>query len=143
MFQKLSLQYIFSYFGLLPFFYILIDKYYFYQIKEEIILDFLINYCLIIFVFIGSTNWNFSERIKNHIIIYGFLPSLFAFVIILLNLLNYNPLSLILLIIFLLTIQLIFDYFFIYNTKINKRPFYFLRLPLTIIIVVIIILITN
>ena len=56
--KNLNLQYLLSYFGLIPYFFIIIDKYFFFQIKEEIIKDFLIYYTLLILVFIGSINWN-------------------------------------------------------------------------------------
>ena len=85
MHTKLNFQYLFSYLGLIPFFIIIIDKYFFFQIKQEIIIDFIIYYTVLIFVFIGSTNWNFENNVKNYFVIYGFLPSLFGVIIIILN----------------------------------------------------------
>ena len=141
MFQKLNIQYFLSYFGLFPFIYILIDKYFFFQIKEDIVINFLIYYNLLIIVFIGSINWNFEIKIKNYIAIYGFLPSLFAVFIILLNLYKFNYINLIISLIFFYLFQLFLNYFLIYYSKSEKKPFYLLRLPLTIIIVVILIVI--
>ena len=135
MHTKLNFQYLFSYLGLIPFFIIIIDKYFFFQIKQEIIIDFIIYYTVLIFVFIGSTNWNFENNVKNYFVIYGFLPSLFGVIIIILNLYDFDQLNLALILIFFLLLQLIFDYFFLYYSRINKNPFYFLRLPLTLIIV--------
>ena len=86
MFYKLNLQYIISYLGLIPYFLILLDKYLFLQIEEEIVVNFIIYYTLIIIVFIGSINWNLEKNIPNHLIFYGFLPSFFAVIIIILNL---------------------------------------------------------
>ncbi len=137
MHQKFNIQFLISYLGLVPYFFLIIDKYFFFQIKEDFFDNFLIYYTLIIFVFIGSTNWNLDVKIKYHIAVYGFIPSLISIVIIILNLLEFNTFITILLLIFLICSQLIFDYFLIYSHRNNKKPYYFLRLPLTIIIVII------
>ena len=47
-----NLQYIISYFGLIPYIYLLIDKYLFLNIEEEILYNFILYYTLIISVFI-------------------------------------------------------------------------------------------
>ncbi len=138
MYKKLNLQYLFSYLGLIPYFIILIDKYFFTQIKEQITIDFIIYYTVIIFVFIGSTNWNFKNKPSNLEIIYGFLPSSIGTIIIILNLYLYNNLIIEGLVIAFIILQLILDYIFLYSKNSNKRPFYFLRLPLTLIITIII-----
>ena len=140
MFKNLNLQYLFSYSGLIPFFYILIDKYYFNQIKEEIIINFLIYYSILVFVFIGSLNWNLKTKLKNYIIFYGFLPSLIGTFLIILNLYNYNSLILLLVLNLFLFAQLLLDYFIIYIDKFDKKIFYFIRLPLTIAIIILILL---
>ncbi len=133
-FYKINLQYLFSYLGLIPYFIIFVDKYFFLQFVEEIILNFSIYYTLIILVFIGSINWNLEKKIQNHLIVYGFLPSIFSVIIIILNLYGYNTKVLIVILIIFLVIQLIFDYFLIFSNFINKNAFYFLRLPLTLLI---------
>ena len=135
--KKLNLQYLLSYFGLVPYCYIILDKYFFFQIKEEIITDFLIYYTLLILVFIGSTNWNLNILIKNHIALFGFIPSLLATIIIFVNLYNYNSSHIISFLIFVLAIQLFFENILIYNEKSFKKTFYFIRLPLTSIIIII------
>ena len=56
-----NLQYIISYFGLIPYIYLLIDKYLFLNIEEEILYNFILYYTLIISVFIGSIIWNFQK----------------------------------------------------------------------------------
>ena len=133
-FYKINLQYLFSYLGLIPYFIILVDKYFFLQFVEEIILNFSIYYTLIILVFIGSINWDLEKKIQNHLIVYGFLPSIFSVIIIILNLYGYNTKVLIVILIIFLVSQLIFDYFLIFSNFINKNAFYFLRLPLTLLI---------
>ncbi len=137
MHQKFNIQFLISYLGLVPYFFLIIDKYFFFQIKEDFFDNFLIYYTLIIFVFIGSTNWNLDVKIKYHIAVYGFIPSLISVVIIILNLLEFNTFITIFLLIFLICSQLILDYFIIYSHRNNKKPYYLLRLPLTIIIVII------
>ncbi len=137
MHQKFNIQFLISYLGLVPYFFLIIDKYFFFQIKEDFFDNFLIYYTLIIFVFIGSTNWNLDVKIKYHIAVYGFIPSLISVVIIILNLLEFSTFITIFLLIFLICSQLILDYFIIYSHRNNKKPYYLLRLPLTIIIVII------
>ena len=108
--HKLNLQYIISYLGLIPYFLILVNEYLLLQIEKEITSNFLIYYTLVISVFIGSTNWNLEKNISNHLVIYGFLPSIFAVIIIILNLYTFDISKLFLLLIFFLTFQLICDF---------------------------------
>ena len=83
------IQCLISYLGLLPYFYLLIDLYFIEMLSPEIIHDIMLYNTLIIFTFIGAINWDFK---KNNIIytIYGFIPSLIAFFIMVLNVLNYE-----------------------------------------------------
>ena len=141
--KRLNFQYLFSYLGILPFIFIIIDKFLFNQVKEEISINFSIYYTLFILVFIGSINWNLDASIKNHIVIYGFLPSLFAVLILILNLYNIDITFLIISIIFFLILQLITDYIIIYSKKINKNAFFLLRMPLTSLIIISLIIIIN
>ena len=139
MFYKTNLQYIISYLGLIPYSLIFLDKYFFY-IEEEIIFDFIVYYTLTIIVFIGSEKWNLQKKIPNHLIIYGFLPSLFAIFIIILNLYSYDISKLFLYLAIFLMTQLIFDYILIYAKLAKKYAFYYVRLPLTLIITLLLLL---
>tara|TARA_B100000686_G_scaffold205128_1_gene211959 strand:+ start:132 stop:554 length:423 start_codon:yes stop_codon:yes gene_type:complete len=134
-----NLQYIISYFGLIPYIYLLIDKYLFLNIEEEILYNFILYYTLIISVFIGSINWNLQSKVPNHLIIYGFIPTVYSLILIILNLYSYNIKILFLLSIILLISQLFFDFILIFANLKNKKVFYFLRLPLTILISLILI----
>ena len=134
------LQYIISYFGLIPYIYLLIDKYLFLNIEEEILYNFILYYTLIISVFIGSINWNLQSKVPNHLIIYGFIPTVYSLILIILNLYSYNIKILFLLSIILLISQLFFDFILIFANLKNKKVFYFLRLPLTILISLILII---
>ena len=134
------MQYIISYLGLIPYIYLLIDKYIFLRIEEEILLNFILYYTLIISVFIGSINWNLQKKIPNHLIIYGFIPTVYSLILIILNLYSYNIKILFLLSIILLISQLFFDFILIFANLKNKKVFYFLRLPLTILISLILII---
>ena len=135
-----NLQYIISYFGLIPYIYLLIDKYLFLNIEEEILYNFILYYTLIISVFIGSINWNLQSKVPNHLIIYGFIPTVYSLILIILNLYSYNIKILFLLSIILLIAQLFFDFILIFANLKNKKVFYFLRLPLTILISLILII---
>ena len=137
MLQKINFQYIFSYLGLIPFIIILINKYYFFIVDDEFSVNFTIYYTVVISVFIGSANWNLNENINTKIVIYGFIPSIFAVGIIILNLINFNSQYLIIFLILILFLQLIFDYYLIYSKLLIKTSFYYLRLPLTIFIEVV------
>ena len=137
MFQKINFQYIFSYLGLIPFIIILINKYYFFIVDDEFSVNFTIYYTIVISVFIGSANWNLNENINTKIVLYGFVPSIFAVGIIILNLINFNSQYLIIFLILILFLQLIFDYYLIYSKLLVKTSFYYLRLTLTIFIEII------
>ena len=132
--NSFNLRYFFSYLGLLPYLFLLIDKTFFNQIQTNIINDFYVYYSLIIIVFIGAINWNLKGEVSNFLVIYGFLPSVFAVMIIILQLFffNYSIISLILML--LIFFQLIIDYFFLYNLKKHKKIFFLLRFPLSMII---------
>jgi len=143
MFKKINIQFLISYFGLTPYAIVFLDKYFFFKIKEEVLFNFITYYSLIIIVFIGSINWNLKNNPPIHIIVHGFLPSLFSVIIIILNLYNINILIIFILIIILLLTQLFFDYIIIFSNELNKSAFYFLRLPLTILIVMFLLLILS
>ena len=140
--KKINFQFLISYFGLIPYVLIFLDKYYFLVVEEEDLLNFVTYYSLIIIVFIGSINWNLKNNPPTHIVIYGFLPSLFAVIIIILSLLNINILIIFILIILLLLTQLFFDYIILFANETNKQAFYYLRLPLTILIILFLLLIS-
>ena len=140
--KKINLQFLISYLGLIPYVLTFLDKYYFLIVEEKYLLSFITYYSLIIIVFIGSINWNLKNSPPIHIVIYGFLPSLFAVIIIILSLLNINVLIIFILIILLLLTQLFFDYIILFANEINKKAFYFLRLPLTALITIFLLLIS-
>ena len=140
--KQINFQFLISYLGIIPYVLTFLDKYYFLIIEEEDLLNFITYYTLIIIVFIGSINWNLKNSPPIHIVIYGFLPSLFAVIIIILSLLNINALIIFILIILLLLTQLFFDYIILFANEINKKAFYFLRLPLTALITIFLLLIS-
>jgi len=143
MFRKLNYQYVLSYLGLIPFILIIFHNYLLFQINDEILKNFVIYYTIIISVFIGAINWDLSQNIDNSKIFYGFLPSLFAVILIICNLYNFKFDTLILTLISILSIQLFLDYIFIYLKSINKKSYYFLRIPLTLIIILSLLIIRS
>ena len=134
--SRLNFQYLISYLGLTPYFLIIINKFFLFELNKEITNNFLIYYTLIIIVFIGAINWNLTKKIKPSRAIYGSFPSLFALIIIVLNLFKFNFYFLVTSLSIFLFFQLIFDYLLNYSEKNNKKSFFQLRLPLTIIIIV-------
>ncbi len=131
------LKYTFSYLGLVPYFILSIDKSVFHIVNIDILNNFLIYYSLLILVFIGATNWSLKENSSNFKIIYGFIPSFFATIIIFLNLYSYNQKLIFFAIILALFIQVFFDYLLIFKKNNYLKIFYFLRLPLTSVIILI------
>ncbi len=140
--KKINFQFLISYLGLIPYVLTFLDKYYFLIVEEEDLLNFITYYTIIIIVFIGSINWNLKSNPPTHIVIYGFLPSLFAVLIIILSLLHIDILIIFILIILLLLTQLFFDYIILFANETNKKVFYFLRLPLTALITIFLFLIS-
>jgi|TARA_B110000444_G_scaffold78859_1_gene74522 hypothetical protein len=126
-------QCLISYSGLIPYFYLLIDLFFIETLNPEIIYDIMLYHTLLIFTFIGATNWDLKN---NYIIytIYGFIPSLIAFVIMVLNVLNYDQPSLFIAMVFFLLLQLIIDYFSYLNKKISSQIIYYLRVPITLML---------
>ena len=135
MLSKVNFQYLISYLGLFPFIIVLVNKYFFFSINVEVSQIFIIFYSNIIIVFIGALNWNIDKNINNLKAIYGFLPSLFSLIIIILYLNNHRYEVLIIFIMIFFIIQLFCDYLISYIKKINKSAFIYLRLPLTSLII--------
>ena len=137
MFNRINLQLLLSYLGLLPFLIILLDKFFFNLFNPYLLIDFSILYSVIIFVFIGALNWDLRENISLRQVVIGFSPSLFSVFIIILYLLSYNMF-------FLITIlflsQLILDKF-LYKKHVEKKIYLILRVPLTLFILTSLILI--
>ena len=90
----MNVKYLVSYAGLVPFFYLLLDGYFFEYLETNFILDISILMACIIFTFIGAYNWDFKK--DNMLLeLYGFLPSLISMVILLLNLVSFDKIDLI------------------------------------------------
>ena len=137
--NKVNLQYLLSYLGIFPIVMIIIDGLFFKKIPNELSNEFLINYLIVIFVFIGAINWNLNHKLSLPIIYLGFLQSLLSVFLIIFNMLFSNKVIILLLIINFLLVQLIGEYIII--NKNYKKPFLFLRLPLTILISLLVVII--
>lgn len=130
MFKKINLQFVLSYSGLLPYLIILLDKFFFRYLDYNIVKDFAIFYSIVIFVFIGASNWNLKKNVSLFHLFIGFIPSLASFILIIMFLYSYHVINYL---IVCLTIQLLFDKFN-YKEKNDRVVFYKLRIPLTLII---------
>ena len=135
--NRLNFQLLLSYLGLLPFLFILLDKFFFNLFNPYLLEDFSILYSIIIFVFIGALNWNLAENISLKKIIIGFYPSLLSVFIIIFYLLSYDMLLFITLLFFC---QLVLDKL-LYKKKVEKKIYIMLRAPLTLLIIISLILI--
>ena len=132
MFKKINLQFLLSYLGLFPFIIILLDKFFFKYLNYNIVNDFSIFYSIIIFVFIGATNWNLKKNISFFSLFMGFIPSLASVFLITIYLYSYNVVNYLMV---CLTIQLVFDNLN-YTEKKDRVVYYKLRMPLTLIILI-------
>ncbi len=132
MYKKINLQFLFSYLGLLPYLIIIFDKFFLYQIDVNILKNFSSLYSIVILVFIGSINWNLNAKVSIRLILYGFLPSLYSVIIIIIYLYGF---SVYIFLIFFFLLQLVLDYFLIYKNAKDQTAYYGVRLPLTILIV--------
>ena len=130
MFNKINLQFVLSYLGLLPFLIILSDKFFFKFLNYNIVSDFSVFYSIIIFVFIGAVNWNLKKNISILTVLIGFMPSFASVLIIIMFLYSYEVINYL---IILFIIQLILDSL-IYKEKNDRIVFYQLRTPLTLIV---------
>ena len=135
--NRINLQLLLSYFGLLPFLFIILDKFFFNLFNPYLLKDFSILYSIIIFVFIGALNWDLAENVSLKKIIIGFYPSLFSVFVIILYLLSYDILFFITI---LFSCQLILDKF-LYKKQVEKKIYIILRVPLTLFIIISLILI--
>ena len=126
-------QCVISYLGLIPYFYLLIDLFFIEALSPEIIYDIMLYNTLIIITFIGAINWDFKN---NYVIytIYGFIPSLVAFFIMVLNVLGYEQDVLFLAVVSFLLFQLFIDYFSYLNNKISFSIIYYIRIPVTLVL---------
>ena len=132
MYKNINLQFLISYLGFLPYLIVIIDKFFLKKIDIKILESFSVYYSIVILVFIGSINWNLEEKVSKKKVIYGFLPSFFSVFIIIIYLYYFNVFIFLISYLFL---QLFLDYFIIYKNGSNQKVYYFVRLPLTILIV--------
>ena len=106
--NRINLQILISYLGLLSFIIIILDKFFFNLFNLYILRYLSVFYSVIIFVFIGALNWNLGKNISFMQVLIGFFPSLFSVFIIVLYLGSYDVFFFI--IIFFLS-QLVLDNF--------------------------------
>tara|TARA_B100001989_G_C24176874_1_gene287009 strand:+ start:84 stop:515 length:432 start_codon:yes stop_codon:yes gene_type:complete len=129
--MNLLLQAFIAYMGLLPPLYALVDLYFIGDIKPNLLLDFIIYYTLIIFTFVGAVNWKISNDGKVVMTLYGALPSLLSFLIILALLTDINYLVISNFLIICLTLQLLFDYLIFLRGIRPAFYVYYIRIPVT------------
>lgn len=133
-----DLQFLISYLGICPFIYVLLDIIFLNIFSIELLKNFIIFYTFIIISFIGAMRWEYKKNSDLLSIFYGFVPSLFSTILIILNLLDFNKNLIFLFLFIFLNLQLLID--FIFYKKDANEAFFFLniRIPLTTIIILII-----
>ena len=135
-FRNFNYQVFISYFGVFPFIFIFLDIFYFNIFKINLIKDFVIYYTLIIFVFIGAMRWNFNNNFNLQLILFGFIPSLLASIIILINILEFEKSLIIIIISILLFIQSFLDFLYSKKKYQEKKFILKVRIPLTAFLII-------
>ena len=140
--NNIKLQSYIAYIGLIPALTVIFDLHFIGTLNEEIIRDFMIYYTIIIFTFIGAMIWDININGSILITLYGTLPSLISFVLIVMNLIGFNYTTIVQILITSLLLQLFFDSFvYLKSNVIGLRDFYyFVRFPVTLILSFLIIL---
>ena len=140
--NNIKLQSYIAYIGLIPALTVIFDLHFIGTLNEEIIRDFMIYYTIIIFTFIGAMIWDINVNGSMLITLYGTIPSLISFVLIVMNLIGFNYITIIQILITSLLLQLFFDSFvYLKSNVVGLRDFYyFVRFPVTLILSFLIIL---
>ena len=140
--NNIKLQSYIAYIGLIPALTVIFDLHFIGTLNEEIIRNFMIYYTIIIFTFIGAMLWDINLNGSILITLYGTIPSLISFVLIVMNLIGFNYITIIQILITSLLLQLFFDSFVYLKSNVaGLRDFYyFVRFPVTLILSFLIIL---
>ena len=140
--NNIKLQSYIAYIGIIPALTVIFDLHFIGTLNEEIIRNFMIYYTIIIFTFIGAMLWDINLNGSILITLYGTIPSLISFVLIVMNLIGFNYITIIQILITSLLLQLFFDSFvYLKSNVVGLRDFYyFVRFPVTLILSFLIIL---
>jgi len=125
-----NIKYVISYLGLAPFLYLILDGYFFGYLDIIFIINISIYMACIIFTFIGAYNWDFKK--DNFILeLYGFLPSLFSMILLMLNLVGFDKVILLNCLVLAFLLQLIIDLYITLKEVFPMRYYIRLRIPIT------------
>ena len=140
--NNIKLQSYIAYIGIIPALTVILDLHFIGTLNEEIIRDFMIYYTIIIFTFIGAMIWDININGSILITLYGTIPSLISFVLIVMNLIGFNYITIVQILIASLLLQLFFDSFVYLKSNVAglKDFYYFVRFPVTLILSFLIIL---
>ena len=140
--NNIKLQSYIAYIGIIPALTVIFDLHFIGTLNEEIIRNFMIYYTIIIFTFIGAMIWDININGSILITLYGTIPSLISFILIVMNLIGFNYITIVQILIVSLLLQLFFDSFVYLKSNVaGLRDFYFfVRFPVTLILSFLIIL---
>ena len=132
------LQFTISYFGLVPYIYLLADLYLFRSIEPNIILNIMIFNTIIIYTFIGAIHWQWQYK-KSTVLytIHSFIPSLVSFIITIITLLEFTKEYIFIYLAIFLIIQFLLDFRCYKDDKIDYKVIYYLRMPITSLLCII------
>ena len=134
--NNIKLQSYIAYIGSIPALTVILDLHFIGTLNEEIIRDFMIYYTIIIFTFIGAMIWDININGSILITLYGTIPSLISFVLIVMNLIGFNYITIVQILIASLLLQLFFDSFVYLKSNVAglRDLYYFVRFPVTLIL---------
>ena len=132
------LQFTISYFGLVPYIYLLADLYLFRSIEPNIILNIMIFNTIIIYTFIGAIHWQWQYK-KSTVLytIHSFIPSLVSFIITIITVLEFTKEYIFIYLAIFLIIQFLLDFRCYKDDKIDYKVIYYLRMPITSLLCII------
>ena len=133
--KNFNFQILISYFGIIPFIFIIIDINIFNIFITNLLKEFVFFYMLLIFTFIGAMRWNFEVKSNIYEVLFGFLASLGATFLIILYLFDYNINFILFIVIMFVFIQLLGDYIFSRYNYHQNLFFLRARFPITLIII--------
>jgi len=140
--NNIKLQSYIAYIGLIPALTVIFDLHFIGTLNQEIIRNFMIYYTIIIFTFIGAMIWDINVNGSMLTTLYGTIPSLISFVLIVMNLIGFNYITIIQILITSLLLQLfLVSFVYLKSNVAGLRDFYyFVRFPVTLILSFLIIL---
>ena len=133
--NNIKLQGFIAYFGLIPALTVVIDAYFIETISQSVIRNFMLYYSIIIFTFIGAMIWQLKPTGSITRTLYGTIPSLISFLLIVMNLIGYDYQVIATTLMVSLLLQCFCDRFIYYENRALEDFYIYVRIPVTLTLV--------